>query len=125
MLNQVVIVGRLVKEPEIKETQDGKKISNITLAVQRSFKNQEGNYDVDFVDCVLWRGIAETTCSYCDKGSVLGVKGRINTSLYTNQQGKVCKSVEVVAEKVTFLGYPRKKTSAEIDTNLDDHLLEE
>ena len=59
MLNQIVVVGRLVKDPVLNETQDGKKLTNITLAVQRSFKNIEGNYEVDFIDCVLWKGIAD------------------------------------------------------------------
>lgn len=110
MMNQVVIVGRLVKEPTLKETPDGKKISNITLAVQRSFKNNEGVYDVDFVDCVLWRGIAESTAQYCEKGSVLGIKGRLTTSVHKNAEGKSFKNVEVVAEKVSFLGNPKTKT---------------
>lgn len=109
MLNQIVIVGRLVKDPQIIETQDGKKLANITLAVQRSFKNSEGNYEVDFIDCVLWKGIAESTASYCTKGSVLGIKGRLMTSLYKNQEGSSVKNVEVVAEKVSFLGYPSKE----------------
>lgn len=109
MLNQIVIVGRLVKDPTINETQDGKKLANITLAVQRSFKNIEGAYEVDFIDCVLWKGIAESTVTYCNKGSVIGIKGRLMTSLYKNQDGVTCKSVEVVAEKVSFLGYPAKE----------------
>lgn len=106
MLNQIVIVGRLVADPIIKETSDGKKLSNITLAVQRSFKDSNGNYGVDFVDCVLWKGIAESTASYCTKGSVLGIKGRIMTSINKDKNGRSFKNVEVVAEKVSFLGYP-------------------
>lgn len=109
MLNQIVVVGRLVKDPVLNETQDGKKLSNITLAVQRSFKNIEGNYEVDFIDCVLWKGIAESTTNYCTKGSVIGIKGRLMTSLYKNSEGTTCKNVEVVAEKVSFLGYPSKE----------------
>lgn len=103
MLNQIVIVGRLVKDPVINETQDGKRLSNITLAVQRSFKNIEGQYETDFIDCVLWKGIAESTAAYCGKGSMIGVKGRLMTSLYKNNDGVTCKNVEVVAEKVSFL----------------------
>ncbi|MGL4383376.1 MAG: single-stranded DNA-binding protein [Bacilli bacterium] len=114
MLNQIVIVGRLVKDPVLNETKDGKKLSNITLAVQRGFKNIEGNYEVDFIDCVLWKGIAESTANYCTKGSVIGIKGRLMTSLYKNQEGNTIKNVEVVAEKVSFLGYHNKdKLSSE------------
>ena len=118
MLNQIVIVGRLVKDPIINETQDGKKLANITLAVQRSFKNIEGNYEVDFIDCVLWKGIAESTANYCTKGSVIGVKGRLMTSLYKNNEGNTCKNVEVVAEKVSFLGYPSREKPNDDEKNV-------
>ncbi|MDR1781801.1 MAG: single-stranded DNA-binding protein [Bacilli bacterium] len=114
MLNQIVVVGRLVKDPIVNETQDGKKLANITLAVQRSFRNLEGNYEVDFIDCVLWKGIAESTAAYCTKGSMIGIKGRLMTSLYKNEEGNTRKNVEVVAEKVSFLGYPSRN-------NLDDN----
>lgn len=115
MLNQIVVVGRLVKDPTINETQDGKKLSNITLAVQRSFKNLEGNYEVDFIDCVLWKGIAESTANYCTKGSMIGIKGRLMTSLYKTTEGQTMKNVEVVAEKVSFLGYPNRTNPDETE----------
>ena len=67
MLNQTVIVGRLVDSPEVRETESGKKVTNITLAVQRSYKNEDGEYDTDFVDCTLWQGVAENTAEYCRK----------------------------------------------------------
>ncbi len=60
MLNQTVIVGRLVKDPELRETEAGHKVTNITVAVPRSYKNVNGEYDTDFISCVLWKGIAET-----------------------------------------------------------------
>lgn len=60
MLNQIVIVGRLVRDPELRETDNGKKVTNITLAVPRSYKNLKGEYETDFIDCVLWTGIADT-----------------------------------------------------------------
>lgn len=59
MLNQTVIVGRLVREPELRETENGTKVTNITLAVPRSYKNVDGEYETDFISCVLWKGIAE------------------------------------------------------------------
>lgn len=122
MLNQTKVVGRLVKAPIIKETSKGNKILNITLAVQRGFKNKEGNYEVDFIDCVLWKGIAESTAEYCSKGSVIGVKGRLQTSLYTDDYGKTSKNVELVAEKVTFLGYPNKDNARdELKEVYDDY----
>lgn len=102
MLNQIVIVGRLVKDPELKETDSGKKVTNITLAVPRSYKNVNGEYDTDFIDCTLWTGVAESTSEYCKKGDLLGVKGRVQTRMYEKEEEKKYVT-EVIAEKVTFL----------------------
>ena len=102
MLNQIVIVGRLVKDPELKETEGGKKVTNITLAVPRSYKNSDGEYDTDFINCTLWTGVAETTSEYCHKGDILGVKGRIQTRSY-EKDDEMKYVTEVVAEKVSFL----------------------
>ncbi len=102
MLNQIVIVGRLVKDPELRETETGKKVTNITLAVPRSYKNVNGEYDTDFIDCTLWTGVAESTSEYCKKGDLLGVKGRVQTRVYEKEEEKKYVT-EVIAEKVTFL----------------------
>lgn len=102
MLNQIVLVGRLVKDPVLKGTEQGKKRSFITLAIPRSFKNAEGSYDTDFIDCILWDGIAKNTAEYCKKGDVIGVKGRLQSRKY--EIDNTTKFViEVIAEKVTFL----------------------
>jgi len=103
MLNQIVLVGRLAKEVEVKELESGKKVSNVVLAVPRPFKNEEGMYDTDFIECVLWDGIAENTSNYCHKGDIIGVKGRIQTRNIENEDGTKNKIQEVIAEKVTFL----------------------
>lgn len=108
MLNQIVIVGRLVKDPELKETEKGKKVTNITLAVPRSYKNPNGEYDTDFIDCILWTGIAENTAEYCKKGDLLGVKGRVQTRSYEKDE-KTNYVTEVVAEKVTFLTHKKNQ----------------
>ncbi len=102
ILNQVVLVGRIVKEPELSETGEGHKVTNITLAVPRSFKNVNGEYETDFIICSIWRGIAENVCEYCHKGDLIGVKGHLQASSYEKDDVKVYKT-EVVAEKVTFL----------------------
>lgn len=101
-MNQTIIVGRLVDNPKIEKTDGGKKVMNMTVAVPRTYKNAEGAYDTDFVDCVLWSGIAENTAEYCKKGDVIGVKGRLQTDLY-EKDGQTHKSSKLVAEKVTFL----------------------
>lgn len=103
MLNQTVIVGRLVRDPELIETETGKKVTNITLAVPRSYKNINGEYDTDFISCVLWQGIAENTTEYCKKGDLVGIKGRIQSRSIEQEDDYPKKIMEVIAEKVTFL----------------------
>lgn len=106
MLNQTVIVGRIVKDPELRETENGCKVTNITLAVPRSFKNINGEYDTDFINCTLWKGVAESTSEYCRKGDLVGVKGRLQTRDIENEDGRK-QVMEVIAEKVTFLSSKR------------------
>lgn len=103
MINQVTLVGRLTKDPDLKFTQDGKAVSNITLAVNRHYKNANGEIEADFVHCILWGKTAENTSNYCKKGAVIGVTGRIQTRNYDNHEGKRVYVTEVVAEGVRFL----------------------
>ncbi len=105
MLNQVILVGRLTDDPKINSVNNGKKVSTITLAVGRSFKNADGLYDTDFIRCVLWDGIASNTHEYCKKGDVVGVKGRLQVDSYENKDGEKRTSTNVIAEKVTFLSH--------------------
>lgn len=108
MLNQSILVGRIVREPEVRETENGTKVTNITLAVQRPYKNINGEYDTDFIPCVLWRGVAESTAQYCKKGDLIGVRGRIQMKNveYDDQTRNI---TEIVAEKVTFLSTNRTR----------------
>ena len=94
MLNQVILVGRLVKKPQVEKTENGKDYANITLAVSRSFKNEEGIYETDFINCTLWEGVAIQTSNYCKSGDIIGVRGRLE---------KIKDKVVVIAEKITFL----------------------
>ena len=103
MLNQVILVGRLVRTPELHLTESGRKRSSITLAVSRGYKNQDGEYETDFLDCILWTGVAESTSEYCKSGDIIGVKGRLQTSKYEDENKKVRYVMDVIAEKVTFL----------------------
>jgi len=115
MLNQVVLVGRLVREVALRTTEQGKKMSYITLAVPRSFKNMNGEYDTDFIECILWDKTAESTATYCHKGDILGIKGRLQSRDTTVNEKKIT-ILEVVSEKVTFLTSKGKgKTSLEED----------
>ena len=108
MLNQAILVGRIVKDPELRDTEKGK-VTNIVLAVPRSFKNTEGQYDTDFISCVLWKGVAESTVEYCKKGDLVGIKGRIQTRDVELEDETHKKYVEVIAEKVTFLSSKRQE----------------
>lgn len=103
MLNQIVLVGRLVKDVEVKELESGKRVANAVLAVPRSFKNEDGEYDTDFIDIVIWNSIADNTAEYCRKGDLIGVKGRLETNDSVIENGEVRNYTQVVAEKVTFL----------------------
>ena len=118
MLNQVVVVGRIVRDPELNETENGKKVSNITLAVPRNYKNADGVYETDFIDATLWTNIAENTCEYCKQGDMVGIKGRLQVRQYEDKDGKKKKDLELVAERVTFLAQAKEKN--EIDKNKDD-----
>ena len=109
MLNQVVLVGRIVKNPELRVTDSGKKVTTVTLAVPRSYKNSTGEYDTDFLDCTLWTNVAENTVEYCQTGDMVGVKGRIQTRIFQDEEGNKNKKTEIVAEKVTFLSSNIKK----------------
>ena len=126
MLNQVILVGRLVRTPELQLTETGKKRSLITLAVNRGYKNQDGEYETDFLDCTLWTGIAENTAEYCRSGDVIGVKGRLQTWLIDNEDGTKHKKMEIIADKVTFLASSRKNSNLDNDTiSLDDEETED
>lgn len=115
LINQVTLVGRLVKDPELRYTPEGKAVSNVTLAVNRNFRNHEGGYDADFVHCTLWKKTAENTVQYCRKGSIIGITGRIQTRNYENQDGKKVYVTEVVAEGVRFVG-PKQSSLKQEET---------
>lgn len=102
MLNNTVIVGRIVRDLELHETENGNKVAEITLAVPRNFKNMDGQYDTDYLPCKLWKGVAETTAEYCKKGDLVAIKGRLQSRSYETEDAKH-NVVELVAERVSFL----------------------
>lgn len=117
MINQVTLVGRLTKDPDLRITPEGTPVVNVILAVNRQFKNQHGDYETDFVHCTLWRKTAENTANFCRKGAVIGITGKIHTRNYTNQEGKKVYVTEVVAESVQFLS--KKPSATDRNTNGD------
>ena len=113
MLNQVVLVGRLTKDPEVQTLEGGRKYTSIVVAVPRSFKNSDGFYETDFVKCTLWNVIASNTCEYCHCGDVVGIKGRLQVSSYETEEKEIKYVTEVVAEKVSFLSSKKTDSSEE------------
>ena len=103
MYNLVQLIGRLTKDPEIAETDSGKKVCNVNLAVQRNFKNSEGIYEADFIRCSLWDEIATRACEYCHKGDLVAVRGQLRTSSYVDDKEEKKYSVEVIVDKLVFL----------------------
>lgn len=102
MINNVVLVGRLTKDVELRKTQNGKSVVSYTLAVNRQFK-QEGQPDADFINCVAWNKTADLMDQYLHKGSLVGVEGRIQTRSYQDNTGKNVYVTEVLTESVQFL----------------------
>ena len=109
LINQVILVGRLTRKPELKSTPDGRSVLNVILAVNRQFRNESGEKEADFVQCILWRKTAENLAQYCTKGSLIGITGRIQTRSYDNSDRKRVFVTEVIAEQVKFLDNKRKE----------------
>ena len=103
MLNRVVLVGRLTKDPEYRTTPSGVSVATFTLAVNRTFTNAQGEREADFINCVVFRRQAENVNNYLSKGSLAGVDGRIQSRSYENQEGRRIFVTEVVADSVQFL----------------------
>ncbi len=108
MLNQVVLVGRIVYDLELKKNDSGKKYLSLMLAIPRSFKNIEGTYDTDFIRCIVWDNVASNTSEYCKKGDIVGLKGRLQSRLVERNDKKE-NIMEVIGEKVTFLTSSKEK----------------
>ncbi|EAC6346122.1 TPA: single-stranded DNA-binding protein [Listeria monocytogenes] len=116
MMNRVVLVGRLTKDPDLRYTPAGVAVATFTLAVNRAFTNQSGEREADFIQCVVWRKPAENVANFLKKGSMAGVDGRIQTRNYEDNDGKRVFVTEVVAETVQFLE-PRNHTEGATSNN--------
>ncbi|MDI3316837.1 MAG: single-stranded DNA-binding protein [Bacillota bacterium] len=128
MLNVVVLIGRLVRDPELRYTPTGVAVCNFTLAVDRSFTNQQGERETDFIDVVTWRHLAETVANHLSKGRLVAVHGRLQIRNYETQDGQKRRVAEVVADTVRFLDRPADREappgalegSTEVDLPGDD-----
>lgn len=103
MINNVVVVGRLTRAVDLRYTSNGTAYASFTLATDRDFKNQNGERETDFINCVMWRKPAENLANYTKKGSLIGIEGRIQTRNYENEKGQRVYVTEVLAERFRFL----------------------
>ena len=103
MINNVVLVGRITRKPELRYTPQNQAVATFSLAVNRQFKNANGEREADFINCVIWRQQAENLSNWANKGSLIGITGRIQTRNYENQQGQRVYVTEVVADSFQML----------------------
>lgn len=103
MINRAVVCGRLVRDPELRRTQNGTPVASFTLAVNRRFKNADGQQEADFLNCVAWNKTAEIVDQYCSKGNLVGVEGRLQSRSYQDNQGNNRTVVEIIADQVQFM----------------------
>ncbi len=108
-MNQLILVGRLVSDPELTVLDNNVKVTTITLAVKRTFKSAETNdYETDFFKCTLWSGIAEATTTYCKKGYTVGIKARLQQKHYKQDDKTVFSYPEIIVEQITFINKTKK-----------------
>lgn len=108
MLNRIILMGRLVRTPEIRTTQSGLSVTRFSLAVERDIKSQDaGAQNVDFIEVVAWRQTADFVCRYFKKGSMIAVEGRLQLRDWTDRTGDARRSAEVIAERAYFCGSSR------------------
>lgn len=120
MMNRVVLVGRLTADPQLKYTPNGVPVATFTLAVNRSFTNQQGEREADFINVVVWRKPAENTANFLKKGSLAGVDGRVQTRNYEGQDGKRVYVTEILAESVQFLEPKSQNTGGNSQGNTNN-----
>ena len=118
-MNNVILVGRLTRNPELRtvNTMNGTNTTcSFTIAVSRQFSNQNGEREADFINCVVWGKQADNLCKYCTKGSQIGVQGRVQTRSYENDEGKTIYVTEILVSSITFLN---TKPANQMETNIN------
>nr|PZN59708.1 MAG: single-stranded DNA-binding protein [Sphaerobacter thermophilus] len=119
-MNVVALVGRLVRDPELRYTPQGVAVGSFTLAVDRPFTNSQGEREADFIDVVVWRKLAETIAQHLQKGRLVAVQGRLQIRSYEDRDGNRRKAAEVVAHEVRFLDYRKREDGDDYDPFADD-----
>lgn len=118
MMNRVILVGRLTADPQLRYTPNGVPVATFTLAVNRTFTNQQGEREADYINCVIWRRPAENVANFLKKGSMAGVDGRVQTRSYEGSDGKRVYVTEIMCESVQFL--EPKKNGSQTQTSADE-----
>ena len=113
MLNFIVVMGRLTRDPEIRRTASGTAVANFSVAVDRDFPSQDGSRETDFIDCVAWKNTAEFVGKYFSKGKQIAVKGRLQIRSWTDKDGNKRRTAEIVADNVYFAG-AKSESPAEV-----------
>ncbi|MBM6513407.1 single-stranded DNA-binding protein [Streptococcus dysgalactiae subsp. equisimilis] len=121
MINNVVLVGRMTKDAELRYTASQVAVATFTLAVNRRFKEQNGEREADFINCVIWRQSAENLANWAKKGALIGITGRIQTRNYENQQGQRVYVTEVVAESFQVLESRNQQQSGQSNPSQNDN----
>ena len=116
MLNHIVLIGRLTRDPEMRYTSNGNAVTNFTLAVERNYTNQQGERDVDFIKVVTWRKLAETCAHHLGKGRLVAVEGRLEINK-SEKDGRTYINPEVVANEVRFLDWPKEQNQGQEPTD--------
>lgn len=117
-MNKVIIIGRNVKDIELKQTSTGTSVAEFSVAVKRDYKSTNGEYDSDFFNCVAFKNTAELISKYVKKGDMVGVDGKLQTRNYTNKEGRKIYVTEIIVEKVEFLS--TKKSENSLDVNVSE-----
>lgn len=120
MINQVILVGRMTRNLELRYTSNEKAVGNFTLAINRRFKNQNGEYETDFIDCVIFGKQAETMAQYTKKGDLIGVEGSIQKRTYEDKEKNKHYITEIMVEKITFLQTNKKSEATQNGTQEND-----
>ena len=124
-MNKIILTGRLTREPELRHTTSGVAVASFSLAVNRDFKNAEGEYETDFIICIAYRKLAETITKYVEKGNKLAVTGRLQTRNYDNSEGKKVYVSEVIVDGIEFLEAKKEKSASKEEVSGIDASKEE
>lgn len=122
MLNRVILIGRLTRDPELRYTGSGIPVASFSLAVDRPYTNQQGERETDFIRVVVWRKLAEVCAKNLGKGRLVAVEGRLQVNSYEAQDGSKRQATDVIADNVRFLDWPKDKFGVANDTDFGEEL---